>query len=73
MLSVAQYAIHVHMDQVWSLGSTGSMSLLDQTFAGARAEGSFGSSHDETEVQRASSCSLDGTPRMIELYKTFDY
>lgn len=65
IVSVAQYAIHVPADHVRSSSATGSMSLLDQTCSGARADDSLGSSQAEKVVQRASTCSLEGNENFI--------
>lgn len=64
-VSVAQYAIHVQIDQVWFSGLTGSMSSLVHTWSGARADACLGSCQAETVVQRAFSCCLVGMYRML--------
>lgn len=53
MVSVAQYAIQVHIVQVWFSTGTGSISSLVQTYSGARADFCFGNCHAETVVKRS--------------------
>ena len=61
MVSVAQYAIHVHSDHVWFSMGVGSMSALVQTSGGATADSCFGSSHAWMLVRRRLIVSLLGT------------
>jgi hypothetical protein len=59
-VSVAQYAIQVHIDHVWFSGLTGSISSLVHTWSGATADFCLGNCQAEREVQRSRNCCLEG-------------
>jgi len=68
IVSVAQYAIQVHILQVWCSIGTGSISALVHTCSGANADFCFGSSHALTLVMRALNWVLVGTKAISVIF-----